>query len=282
MYAKVRFSNIVKLPLPRILVFTGLILSLLSLPLAGCSATATAEPEDSSYTSQEFSIELETVEDQIRANLIVSNPGDSEFPGDTDFEGMARLYNQAGEESNFLVDTYYLSAIGAEDSRVVTSLNYSLDPGIYFLTWGESEYGGVVTTFVVETNLSGAPEAVRSFSFQTKPADYGPNISNAGMIKSFSQAEDGSIIITGETPIPDQNCVFPLLYSREGLVESFPAGECVQVAEGQWLLEVTAPPGSGGIQLEEDQSYQIIVFSDDPDIAPSETFEVQTSPTVEK
>lgn len=264
------------LSLPGSLFLISVVLSLVALPLAGCSRTV--QPEDEVFTGQEFSIELETVEDQIRANLIVSNPGETEFPGDSEFDGSARLYNQAGEGSNFLVDTYYLAAIGAEDSRVVTSLNYSLDPGIYFLTWGESEYGGVVTTFVVETNLSGAPEVVRSFSFQTKPADYGPNISNAGMINSFSRSEDGSIIVTGETPIPDGNCVFPLLYSREGLVESFPAGECAKVAEGQWLLEVSAPPGSGGVQFEEDQSYQIIVFSDDPNIAPSEPFEVLISP----
>jgi hypothetical protein len=266
--------------LSRFTLFAGIIITLFALSVAGCSGTVS--PEDDVHSGQEFSIDLETTDDQIRANLIVSNLGDSEFPGDSDFEGMARLYDQVGEEANFLADTYYLAAIGPEDSRVVTSLNWSLDPGIYFLTWGEPEYGGVISIFVLENMLSGTPEVVRSFSFQTEAANYGPNISNAGMIKSFSQAEDGSITITGETPIPDQNCVFPLLYSREGLVESFPAGECVQVAEGQWLLEVTAPPGSGGIQLEEDQSYQIIVFNDDLNIAPSEPFEVLISPPVQE
>ena len=280
MNANLNLFNTKKSPLSGSLFFIGFVLSLVALPLAGCSVAV--QPEDEVYTGQEFSIDLETTEDQIRANLIVSNPGESEFPGDSDFKGMARLYNQAGETSNFLADTYYLAAIGAEDSRVVTSLNWSLNPGIYFLTWGEPEYGGVITTFVLENMLSGAPEVVRSFSFQTKPIEYGPNINNAGIIKSFTLLEDGSIIITGETPIPDQNCVFPLLYSREGLVDSFPAGECVEVADGQWLLEVSAPPDSGGIQLEEDQSYQVIVFSNDLTIDPSEPFEVLISPPVQE
>ena len=280
MNVNLNLLNTKNLSLPGSLFLISIVLSLVALPLAGCSGTV--QPEDEVFTGQEFSVDLETTEDQIRANLIVSNPGDTEFPGDFEFDGVARLWDQAGENSSFLADTYYLSPIGPEDSRVVTSLNWSIDPGVYFLTWGEPEYGGVITIFVLENMLSGAPEVVRSFSFQTKPADYGPNISTAGMIKSFSQLEDGSIIITGETPIPDQNCVFPLLYSREGLVESFPAGECAQVAEGQWRLEVNAPPGSGGIQLEEDQSYQIIVFSDDLTIDPSEPFEVLISPPVEE
>jgi len=280
MNTKAKLPNARKATLPRSLFSIGMILCLLALPLVGCSVTD--QPEDEMNTGQEFSIDLSTTEDQLQAELIVSNPGDTEFPGDNEFEGMSKLWNQTGEESRATSDSYILEPIAAGESRVVTTLNLELEPGVYFMAWGDPQYGGVLTTFVLENMLSGAPEVVRSFSFQTEAADYGSNISNAGMIKSFSQAEDGSIIITGETPIPDQNCVFPLLYSQEGLVDSFPAGECAQVAEGQWLLEVTAPPGSGGIQLVEGENYHVIVFSDDLNIAPSEPFEVLISPPAQE
>jgi hypothetical protein len=128
--------------------------------------------------------------------------------------------------------------------------------------------------------LSGSPEVIRSHSFQTKPADYGSNISNCGLVKSFSLKEDGSLIVGGETPLPDQSCVFPLIYSRKGLEGGYPFGECVQIADGQWQLEVPGDGGNAGFLVEEDNSYRVIVFSSDLKIPPSEPFEILISPPV--
>lgn len=254
----------------------GMVLTALAiLPLAGCSGVA--EPEDSAFPSQVFSIDLLTHENLIRANLIVSNPGDSEFPGDRDFKGKMSLWNESGELEGW-AEAEILSAIAPGESKELASLSWELEPGVYFITWSEPEYGGAVTAFFVGNTLSGTPEVFRSQSFPTKPADNGTEWENCGSIDSFSLTEDGSLTMTGESPLPDQSCIFPLLYSWSGLVDGFPLGECAQVADGRWQVEVPAPPAGDGPQLEDGNNYHLIVFSQDLRIPPSEPFEVMISP----
>lgn len=257
----------------------GMVLFALAiLPLAGCSGII--EPEDSSFPSQDLSIDLVTHENQIRANLIVSNPGDSEFPGDKEFKGKMSLWNESGQLVGW-GEADILSAIAPGESKELAALSWELDPGVYFITWGEPEYGGAVTVFFVGDTLSGTPEVVRSQSFQTKPADYGAEWENCGSIDSFTLTEDGSVTITGESPLPDQSCIFPLLYSWSGLVDGFSIGECAQVADGRWQVEMPASLEGDGPQLDDDNSYHLIIFSQDLRISPSEPFEALNSPTVQ-
>lgn len=263
-----------KLPLCGIVLIT-----LATLLMAGCSEPA--EPKDTVYPAQDFSIDLETYQNQIRANLIVSNPGDSEFPGDRDFEGKMSLWNESGESVGW-AESNILSAIGSGESTGMGSFSWDLDPGVYFMTWGEPEYGGALSIFFVANNLSGVPEVVREQSFQTKPADYGADFNNSGSIDTFTLTADGSMIVSGESPLPDQSCLFPLIYSWKGLVEGYPLGECVQIADGHWQLEVPADPESDGIRFEEDNSYRVIVFSQDLRVPPSEPFEIIISPPVQE
>jgi hypothetical protein len=258
------------------LTFLLIVLLVLALPLAGCSVAG--EPQDNYYPSQDFSVTFLTNEGQIEASLLVTNLGDSAVPADNEFGGRTMVWDKDGK-SIFRVDSLYLAQIGPGESREVTKLKWSLEPGIYFLAWGSPNYGGVLTSFIVEL-LSSGPEVVRSQSFETKPEDLGGDYRNCGMVKDFSLAEDGSLFLAGESPLPDESCLYPLLYSEEGLVDGFPFGECAQIADGQWHLEVPADPGSERIYLEEDTSYRVIVFSEDIRIDPSEPFEVLISPPV--
>ena len=249
-------------------------LLLAALPLAACSQRV--EPQDTYFPSQDFSVSFNKSEGQIRAGLLMFNPGEREVPADYDFEGAARLWDPDGN-SLFRVDTHYLSPIGPGETREVTWLKWSLEPGIYFLAWGSPNYGGVLDIFNVEY-LSGMPEVVRSLSFQIKPINYDGQYDNCGMIKDFSLAKDGSLFVSGESPLPDQSCLYPLLFSDEGLVEGFPFGECVQIAEGKWFIDLPADPGNIRIELEEDTNYHLIVFSNDIKIPPSDPFEILISP----
>jgi hypothetical protein len=89
---------------------------------------------------------------------------------------------------------------------------------------------------------------------------------------------DGTLIIRGETPVPDTRCVFPILFDSEGVVEGFPVGTCAQVAEGQWQMTLPADPSGYGVMLKEGVSYQVILFSEDLTLPPSEPFAVIISP----
>jgi hypothetical protein len=89
---------------------------------------------------------------------------------------------------------------------------------------------------------------------------------------------NGTLFIQGETPIPDTSCVFPLLLDQEGVVDGFPTGVCVQIAEGQWQMQIPSDSTGSGIPIEPDTSYQIILFAGDLSVPPSEPFAVQISP----
>lgn len=251
------------------------LLLLMALPLVGCSQEA--EPQDFYYPSQDFSVAFWTNEGQIEVGLLVTNPGDSIVPADEEFSGKATIWDHDGKTISG-ANSYYMPRIGPEESREMINLRLSLEPGIYFLAWGSPKHAGVMTIFKVEL-LSSGPEVVLSQSIETKPEHLGGEYKNSGMVKDFSLTEDGSLFLSGESPLPDESCLFPLLYSDEGLVDGFPFGECVQIADGQWHLNVPADPGNKRIHLEEDTSYRVIVFSEDIQVI-SEPFEVIISPPV--
>lgn len=272
------FKSKFQLPQSFLLLSAGIILSLLLMPLAGCSGAVT--PQDTFYPSQDFSIELATRNKQIWAKFFVTNPGDSEFPGDRDFKGRMDLWNESGASKSW-AEAEILSTISPGESKEIVSFSWDLAPGVYFLTWSEPEYGGTLTAFFVADNLSGVPDVIRSHSFQTKPSQLEGDFSKAGTINSFTLTDDGSVIITGESSLPEQSCLFPLIYSWKGLTDGYPLGECTRVEGGHWQLELPSPSGSQGLQLEEDNSYRVILFSQDLNIPPSEPFEIGISPPVQ-
>lgn len=264
-----------------ILFIMVLISSILAITLTGCSEGTDRQVSDDDPVL-DFSINLDTHEEQIRVNLITSNQSDVEFPGDNDFEGKMSLWNQSSELVGWVeVEILPFIGIGESDKSVTLSWDADhLDPGINFLTWSGPNYGGTVTIFYVAKILSGASEVVSSHSFQTEPAAFSTQYQNSGNINTFTLTEDGSVFIAGESPLPDGSCLFPVLYSQEGLVQGFPFGECVQIADGQWHLDVPADPGNERIHLEDETSYRVIIFSEDLQIAPSEPFQVMISPPV--
>ena len=114
--------------------------------------------------------------------------------------------------------------------------------------------------------------------FQIKSLEFQAQAASAGSIQSFSLNEDGTAIISGETPVPDNNCVFPIIFGDMGVVEGFPVGTCAQVADGQWQMSLPADPGGNGVELDIDTSYQVILFCEDLTLPPSQPFAIHISP----
>ena len=257
---------------PRIVLF-----SLSVLILAGCSPGG--EPLDQVFTAPEFSAAYRSNGNEVLGKLIVSNHGDSLFPGDDQLDGKMTLWTASGEPRAGL-DQYSLPIIEPGESYQASSMEWILEPGTYFLAWGAPAYGGVLSVFSVEEK-DGSLILGKTHSFRTKPAHFESGIENPGQIKEFRLEDDGGIFISGETPLPDQNCVLPLLYSQEGLVEGFPAGVCAPIADGRWSLEIPASPDKVGVQFEKGKNYRMMLFSGDLRLSPSEPFEIRIPPQIQ-
>ncbi|MBN2045351.1 MAG: hypothetical protein JW757_10055 [Anaerolineales bacterium] len=207
---------------------------------------------------------------------MVSNPGKMLFPAKDNFDAEMTLWT-AGGEPRARIEAHTIQAISPDETIQLASSSWKLDPGVYFLTWGSPEYGGNVTIFSIVED-AGRIYRANSVSFSTKPPEYNIQASSAGRIRSFSVEADGTLIITGETPVPDTHCVFPILFDGTGVVEGFPVGTCAQIAEGQWQMTHPTDPSGIKVQVKKDTSYQVIVFCEDLTLPPSEPFAVHISP----
>jgi hypothetical protein len=121
----------------------------------------------------------------------------------------------------------------------------------------------------------------KSVPFRTKPTDYQVTPARSGRVRSFNLDGNGTLFIMGETPLPDQNCVFPLLIDQDSLVDGFPVGQCAPIADGRWQLQIPMDPAGSQINFHPNTSYQVILFSNDLTIPPSEPFEIQISPLIQ-
>jgi hypothetical protein len=175
------------------------------------------------------------------------------------------------------IEANVIQTIDPDETIHLSSSNWKLDRGVYFITWGAPKYGGNVTIFSV-VEEAGQVHVGNSVNFKTKPPEYETQAANAGSISSFSIEADGTLIIQGEAPVPDTKCVFPILFDDEGVVEGFPVGTCAQVAEGQWQMVLPADPSGPGIKVKENDSYQVILFSEELTVPPSEQFTVFIAP----
>jgi hypothetical protein len=257
-------------------VITILIISVFNL---GCSAIS--EPYDQVYTSPFFTVSVASSSDQkIHGSLVVTNKGDSQFPADSAFEGQMNLWDQNGALRS-KINVYELSKIQPGESLEVLMFHNQLDPGVYFLAWGSPKYGGVISGFnVIEE--SDQIRVGKSLSFRTKPVEHNGFVSNAGRVVSFSAEQNGSLFIAGETPLPDQNCLFAIFYNQDGLFDWYPPGQPIQITDGRWQIEILADSGQDGLFIQPDTSYQIILFSNDLTVPPSEPFQIFISPPLQK
>jgi hypothetical protein len=211
--------------------------------------------------------------------MIVTNPGDTVFPGDEDFKAVMNLWNQDGTPRS-KIEVPIMQEIQPEDSVYLSSGRWHLDPGVYFLTWGSPKYGGSITVFSV-VEEAGRLYLGASQSFRTKSIDYDVTAALAGSIRSFNLNEDGTLFIMGETPLPDHSCVIPLLIDQDGLLEGFPVGQCAPIAEGRWQLQIPTDPAGPQLNIQLDTSYRAILFAEDLTTPPAEPFEIIISPPPE-
>jgi hypothetical protein len=257
----------------RFYLYIGLVILHILLSSCGSAITATEQ----AFTPPDFSVALEINADhEIHGSLIVTNTGDSPFPKDNDFNASMYLWKQ-NSELRARVEAHVIQELAPEEAVTLNEGYWHLNPGTFFLTWGAPHYGGVITVFsVLEEN--GELYLGKSISFPVTPVLYEGQIARVGLIKNFQLIEDNSIIIQGETHIPDSGCIFPLLYDQTGIVDGFPVGQCAKIADGQWQLVVPADPGKEGCFLEKDRTYSLILFSDDLEIPPSPPFAIELSP----
>lgn len=254
-------------------------LPLFSIWIIGCKQSEL--PKDQVFTSPTFSVTLEVNADQeTHGSMIVTNTGDTVFPGDEAFGAGMNLWDQTAAP-RFKIEAPIIREIQPGESIFLTSGRWHLDPGVYFLTWGSPKYGGSITVFSV-VEEAGRLYLGNSQSFRTKPTDYEVAAPRAGSVRSFNLGENGSLFIMGETPLPDHSCVFPLIFDREGLLDGFPTGQCASIAEGRWQLQIPVNSMGQEIRIQPDTSYRVILFSNDLTTPPSEPFEIQISPPVEK
>jgi hypothetical protein len=221
-------------------------------------------------------VELEINADQeTHGSLVVTNHGDSAFPADNSFEAEMNLWDQNGT-SRSKIEVPIIGAIEPGESVYLSSGRWHLDPGVYFLTWGSPKYGGTIAVFSV-LDQDGWLYLGKAQSFRTKPANYPITVAHTGRVEAFTIEGDGTLVIRGETPIPDQGCVFPLLFDQGGLLDGFPVGQCTPSTEGHWQLRTSMDTESPRISIHVDTNYRVILFSDDLTIAPSEPFELYIS-----
>lgn len=233
-------------------------------------------PKDKPPTPLSFSVEIQVNSaEETHASFAVTNIGDSVFSEVDNFKGEANLWN-SDATLRAKIKSSSIRAIQPEETVYHTSASWQLDPGIYFLTWGDPEYGGVITNFsIVENN-----ERLylgKTQTFNTEPTLYGNDIDHAGSVRSFTLDEDGTVMIQGETALPDDGCVMPLLFNNEGVVPGFPIGMCAEITDGQWQMQVPPDTSGSGITIEPDHNYNVVLFSDDMTIPPSKPFVVEIS-----
>jgi hypothetical protein len=243
--------------------------------ISGCGDAG--PPMDQVFTPPAFSAALEVNADQeTLGSLIVTNTGEHTFPRDEAFEAEMNLWDQ-NTTPMFKIEVPTIQEIQPGETIYIASGYWHLDPGVYFLTWGSPKYGGVITVFSV-IEKSDRLYLGELQSFRTKPANYVNITARAGSVQSFSLDDKDTIIIQGETPIPDLGCVFPLIFDQSGLLDGIPIGQCASIAEGRWQMQIPPDPADFQINIQPDTSYRIILFSDDLSIAPSEPFEIIISP----
>ena len=251
----------------------SIIVALLAFTISSCQEKP--EPIDYSYSSPRFTIAMDIDKDQqVNASLGMRNTGDDLFPSDETFNAVMNLWDQSGVLRSQITITS-VQAIESDESIHLSTAHWNLTPGVYFINWGASEYGSVMGVFTVVT-LDEKTTLGASQFFSMKPADYEGEIARAGSIQSFSQDENGTLILMGETPVPDMGHVFPLIFDANGLVDGMPTGQFAQIAEGRWRMEIPA----GSITLDSDMTYSVLLFSDDLGITPSEPFVINFSPPV--
>lgn len=248
---------------------------LIALFLAGC--TEPAQPVEQWSTAPTFSVELEITPDQkIQGNLLVGNESVIPFPANENFEAVMNLWSPDGQLRS-KIEAHIIQEIKPGESVSLASANWQLDPGMYILTWGTPEYGGVVRIFTI-AKTENQITLKSSLNLETKPAQYETKPSHAGSITSFSLDEDQALTIKGETSLPDDNCLIPLLLDQEGIVSGFPIGSCADIQGGQWELNIPILPGAAPITLDPEKTYTAILIIGDPTIPPSQPFIVEISP----
>lgn len=246
--------------------------------LTACGANEPEQPDtDLVNATLNFSSAVEINTDQeLHASLMVSNPGDTPFPEVDEFDAEMTLWTSDGEP-RAKMEANMIQSIAPAETIQLSSGYWKLDPGVYFLTWGAPEYDGNITVFSIEKDADRI-NLGHVVNFNTNPADYVVAADHTGSIQSFSIEEDGTLTIKGQTSVPDKKCIFPILFDKNGVVEGFPAGACVQAAEGQWQMTLPSDPAGQGVQIEEDISYQVILFSEQLTLPPSQPFAVYISP----
>jgi hypothetical protein len=244
------------------------------LTVSGCQTPP--EPVDYSYTSPRFSISLDTdKEQQVKASFEIWNSGEDVFPADESFNAMMNLWDQSGELRS-KIKVASVGEIGPDESIQLSTAHWDLTAGVYFVNWGTPEYGSVMGVFTVASINEQISLGASQF-FPLKPAYYDIVADSAGSIQSFTMDENDTIILMGETPIPDMGHVFPLIFDANGLVEGMPTGQFASIADGRWRVEIPA----GSVTLEPERMYSILLFTDDPAIGPSEPFVIHVSPPVQ-
>ena len=248
-----------------------IIILTLAFLLVGCADHG--PPTDQSFTPPRFSVALETNSNQeTHGSMIVTNTGEDIFPEDEAFEGEMNLWDQTATLRS-KIEALSIGKIQPGESIYPASWRWHLDPGIYFLAWGSPKYGGVITVFSVieEVNRLYLGE---SQSFRTKPTNYTVTAVRVGSIEAFTLENDGTLNFRGETTLPENGCIFPLLFDYEGIIDGFSIGACAQIADGRWQLQILPDLGGSKITIKPDTSYRVIIFSDDLTIPPSEPFEI--------
>ena len=258
----------------RTLFVTVIWLMAMTILLAGCAQSLPASSQV--FTPPAFSVALEVNADQeTYGSLIVTNTGESLFPADDDFEGEMNLWDQTAAP-RAKIEVPQVQEIQPGESLSLSSWTWHLEPGVYFLTWGSPKYGGSIAVFSV------AQEAERLHlgkvrSFPTKPTHDPVTAEHAGSVRSFTLQDDGTLLLQGETPIPEQGCLFPLLIDQDGLLDDFPTGQCATITQGRWQFQIPMDPEGTQISIQPDTNYRVVLFSNDLTIPPSEPFDINIS-----
>jgi hypothetical protein len=254
-------------------------LSIISIFLSGCADSGL--PFDQVFTPPAFSVTLEINPDQeTHGTMIVSNSSNHVFPADDTFEGEMYLWDHNAILRSKL-EAHSIGKLQPGESVHLASWRWRLDPGVYFLTWGSSKYGGVITVFSVIENENRLSLG-ESQSARTKPPSYTVNTERAGSVEVFTLKNDGTLILRGETTLPEDRCIFPLLLEHESILEVFPFGQCANISDGSWTWQTPSEPGSLEVNIKPETSYKVILLSDDLATPPSEPFEINISPPVHK
>ena len=246
----------------------------LALLLGGCQPKPI--PQDSVIIPPDFAVVVETnAKQETHTSLVIANSSETIFPKDENLNASMQLWNPNGTLRAKL-EVAECPEIKAGESIFPASAQWNLDAGVYFLTWGAPDYGSVMAVFsIVEKNDRLTMGTFQSFPL--KPAQYSVVAVSAGSIQSFTMDENDTIILMGETPIPDMGHVFPLIFDANGLVEGMPTGQFASIADGRWRVEIPA----GSVTLEPERMYSILLFTDDPAIGPSEPFVIHVSSPVQ-